>query len=290
MKTALVLLMCLVSIFIVFSCDGTWSGGNGCDATTPDDGNGNNTGDDGTNGCLDECGSDAEIVDVTTRSSGEYGSIDFMTPSNVGFVSLKTTLTVPKAPSGSTTQGTLFIWPGLMPGAGSGVTRGVIQPVLTWGSSCADYNAPKDAWWIAGMYVTGLGVCYWGDSMMVDVGDKLDITITKEGTMWKQVVKNTSKAGSPSVTYERSMNGKTQWWALFAIEVWVQAVKPTEDVIFTDTVLKFAGPAPDACMPSDIGPTDWLTSPYISKDGTTCCIPKMILRAKGVAATTPDVP
>lgn len=287
MKKVFVLFLCLVSVFIVFSCDGNGSGGgNGCDATTtPDDGNNQDDGSD----CLGACGSDAKVVNVTTRSSGEYGSIDFMTASNVGFVSLKTTLTVPKRPSGSTTQGTLFIWPGLMPGAGSGMlSRGVIQPVLTWGSSCADMYAPKDTWWIAGMYVTGMGVCYSGDSMTVDIGDKLDIEITNNGTMWTQVV--TNQSNGRSVTYSKSMNGKTQWWALFAIEIWEKAVKPTEDVIFTDTVLTFAGSAPAACMPSDIGPTDWLTSPHVSKDGTTCCIPKIILRAKGVAATTPNAP
>jgi len=280
MKKVFSILLCLLSMLIVVSCD--WTGGDGCDYTQPDEGNGANC----TGDCA--CGTDAEKVNVTTRSSGEYGSIDFMTSSRVGFVSLKTTLTVPKKPSGSTSQGTLFIWPGLMPGRGSGLTRGVLQPVLTWGSSCADMTAPKDTWWIAGMYVTGMGVCYNGDIMTVDVGDKLDIEMTNNGTMWTQVV--TNQSNGRSVSYDISMNGETQWWALFAIEVWVQAVKPTEDVIFTDTVLKFSGPAPDACMPSDIGPTDWLTSPSVSKDGTTCCIPKMILRAKGVAATTPNTP
>jgi len=240
----------------------------------------------------DPCGPNAEEVSTEPRTAGnaEYGSIDFETPRDIGFISLRTTLTVPKEASGSTSTATLFIWPGLMPGSGSPLSGGVLQSVLTWGSSCADitYN-PPNTWWIACMFVPYVGGCQQGDHMDVTFHDILDIEMTLNGTVWSQVA--TNRSNGQSVSFDIDMGGAPQFWALFAIETWDQRVKPTEDVIFTNTVLKMAGPAPsDSCQPTDTGPTDWLSPPRISQDGTMCCIDKIILRDQGVPATTPNEP
>lgn len=280
----------LVALLCIAGCD-NGSSDNGSDDNSSDDGSSNGGGstDGGSAGdtTTDPCGPDATPVSMTNKSSSQYGSIYFMTAQNIGFTSLKTTLTVPKRPSTSTSQGTLFLWPGLEPGRGSSITNlGVLQPVLTWGASCASSTVPKDTWWISCMYVTGMGVCSEGDSMTVAVGDKLDIEMWLDGTMWKQ--KATNRSNGKSVTFDIDLGGAIQYWALFAIEEPSQGVKPSEDIVFTDTVMKLAKSTPSACAPSDVGPTDWLSTPRVSKDGKTCCVSKMILRSQGVPATSPN--
>jgi hypothetical protein len=84
------------------------------------------------------------------------------------------------------------------------------------------------------------------------------------------------------------MGGAPQYWALFAVEVWDKAVTTTEDVFFTDTVMKFDKAAPSGCQVQDMGPTDWVSPPRLSKDQKTCCVSKIILREEGVKATSPD--
>ena len=66
-------------------------------------------------------------------------------------------------------------------------------------------------------------------------------------------------------------------------------VAPVEDVVFTQTVLTFATPV-TSCQPNTRGPNDYFSPPQASSDGLHCCISKVILRAKGVAATTPNTP
>jgi hypothetical protein len=71
-----------------------------------------------------------------------------------GWISLKASMRVPFVTS---PQGTVFIWPGLQPDGLSyfPIGNGVLQPVLTYGSSCAP-NPTKlvtHGWWISGQYV-----------------------------------------------------------------------------------------------------------------------------------------
>ena len=53
-------------------------------------------------------------------------------------VGLSTQLAVPSEPA---KRGTLFLWPGVQPDTGAlnylPISNGVLQPVLTWGPSCA---------------------------------------------------------------------------------------------------------------------------------------------------------
>ena len=78
------------------------------------------------------------------------------------FVDLRTTLTVPAPPPAT---GTLFLWPGLDPAPGGRnflpIDNGVLQPVLTWGASCAPGQQPiqYSTWWISGQVREHVWIC-----------------------------------------------------------------------------------------------------------------------------------
>ena len=67
-----------------------------------------------------------------------YGGVQVKMPVATQIVALSTVLTVPAKPPAS---GTLFLWPGLQPLPGGAnfnpIGNGVLQPVLTWGGTCA---------------------------------------------------------------------------------------------------------------------------------------------------------
>jgi hypothetical protein len=90
-------------------------------------------------------------------------------------------------------------------------------------------------------------------------------------------------------SFDIGLMGQTQNWALFEIEM-PTSNRPVSDVIFTSTVLTFADPAPEACQPSQRGKDDYIAAPQSSKDGTQCCISRIVLRADGVPATSPNEP
>lgn len=221
-----------------------------------------------------------------------YGNVEVQIPTSNHIVSLETTLAVPALPPAN---GTLFLWPGLQPlpnGANfDPIGEGVLQPVLTWGGTCAP-NAPNDysAWWISAQYVNVYNVemtpghtgCLGGDGMKVQVGDQLHITMTLSGTTWTQVV--TDEQSGKKVDFEIDMLGQAQDWAIFDIES--DAREPVSDVVFTHTVLTFASPAASSCDPSVRGQDDYFSAPETSSDGTHCCYDKITLRGQGVAATT----
>jgi hypothetical protein len=230
-----------------------------------------------------------------------YGFIDFVTSAKNPIVALDTTLTVPAKPPAS---GTLFLWPGLQPdGPGSmdlPINNGVLQPVLTWGPTCAP-NAPNGdaygSWWISAQYVNtyiamtspdyaDYGGCHGGPGMDVGVGDSLNLSMTLNGTSWIQTV--TDAQNGQSVTYTIDMMGQEQDIAEFDIEEYSQM--PLSDVVFTSTTLTFASSQPSACQPETRGTNDYFSAPEASSDGLHCCIQKLILRAQGVAATSPDSP
>jgi hypothetical protein len=173
------------------------------------------------------------------------------------------------------------------------VGNGVLQPVLTWGSSCAPKKpASYNDWWISGMYVNvttsaaGPTGCAGGDAMNVAVGDDLYMDIRLDGGKWVQFIRN--EQNGKTVDFVWDLKGQAQNRAIWDIEE-VSSTKPTEDIIFVDSVLSFASPA-TTCQPSQRGPRDYFTAPVLSPDGLHCCYSKIILRSPGVAATTPDQP
>jgi hypothetical protein len=149
-----------------------------------------------------------------------------------------------------------------------------------------------DHWWISGMYVGygqgsfGMG-CQGGDAMDVKTGDKLDIDISLNGTTWTQVI--TNRSNRKSVDFSNDLGGQKQQWVIFSIEI-QSATRPTDDVIFEDTVVKFSGSMPNACVPTSRGSDDYFSPPRASSDGKTCCLSKLILRASGVPASSPNTP
>lgn len=240
----------------------------------------------------DPCGPDAQLVTGSTRTQGA-GDTNLQTSGNVEILSVRTTLRVPSKPS--PTRGTLFLWPGLQPlRSDSTIGYGVMQPVLTWGTSCAPGSlSTYDQWWISSQYVgsppgslTNIK-CEGGPVMKVEVGDELDIEMKLEGTVWDQIV--TNKSNGKSVNFKRDMKGQKQQWLINEIEL-TGATKPVDDVIFTSMVVKLSDSMPKACVPNVKGSTDYFTPPRASADGKTCCIDKLILRASGIKPSSPDAP
>ncbi len=223
-----------------------------------------------------------------------YGDVEFTVSTKTQITRLRTTMAVPAKPPAS---GTLFLWPGLEPLTNGTnydpIGEGVLQPVLTWGGTCAP-TAPSnyDSWWISAQYVNTYGShmgytgCLGGQGIDVAVGDLLDIDMALAGTVWKQTV--TDRATSAVATYSLDMMAQAQNWALFIIES--DGSKPVSDVIFTSTTLDLADADAAACQPSARGQTDYFSPPRASPDGKTCCVSKIILRASGVAATSPNSP
>lgn len=243
-------------------------------------------------GATDACGAvPASLTrDNTARRTGSSGYAEYTTRVTSLLTRLQTKLTVPVKPPPS---GTIFLWPGVQPIRGPNfapINNGVLQPVLTWGSSCAP-GSPfgYSSWWISGLYVnisTSLAThrsCHGGPVMRVNPSDVLDIDIVQAGTVWKQVIKNLTSG--QMVDYSIDMRGQEQGRAIFDIELPTRA-KPVSDVVFTETVLTFASPLTRACTPATQGETDYVSKARLSADGTKCCIDRITLRAKGVAATT----
>jgi len=224
------------------------------------------------------------------------GSVDFKVKAGNRIVRLQTTLEVPARPNGNST---LFMWPGLEPLQGVSMNfdpigRGVLQPVLTWGSSCAPGGRlGANNYWISGMYVNvtsmepGYNGCYGGDVMDVAFGDKLlmDIRLKEGTTVWTQTVTNLSN--NMTVDFDFDLKEQDQNWALFEIEISTSTL-PSTDVIFTDSILTLAQSEPEACTPDSFGPNDYYSAPFVSKDGTKCCLERIVLREMGVPATTMD--
>jgi hypothetical protein len=244
----------------------------------------------------DPCGPDAKTVTGTPRK-GESGFIEIDASGDNQVLSVTTTMTVPSNPQPQ--QGTLFIWPGLQP-ADMNDPRGygVLQPVLTWGSSCAPGSLmSNDTWWISAQYVgSPAGAiysnikCEGGEVIKVKAGDKLDIEMVLNGTVWTQTV--TNQSNNTSGDFDKDLKGQEETRILFYIELPSGGFgpKPVDDVIFTSTVIKFSKSAQNDCVPITKGPTDYFSPPRVSTDGKTCCLSKIILRASGAKASSPDEP
>jgi hypothetical protein len=200
---------------------------------------------------------------------------------------VRTILTVPALPTAQ--SGTLFISPGIQPGGQNyePIENGVLEPVLTWGPSCAP-GSSSASWWIAGEYVNKYGTysgytgCHSGDGMAVQVGDPLSIRFTLDGTVWHQNVENLRDG--TLVSFDFDMLGQFQNY----IHFWMDPVsaEPVEDAIFTSTMVTFALPEATACQPIVRGNRDFFSNPHASADGTQCSIDRIVLRAQGIPAST----
>jgi hypothetical protein len=217
--------------------------------------------------------------------SREYAAVKYVTAASNPILSLKTTILVPKTP---TARQTLFIWPALQNRGGADPGRignGILQPVLTWGGSCAP-KSPRDvysAWWMSAMYVNvsssaaGATGCAGGDFMTTEVGDLLEIEIFGKGNDWTQSVLDLRTMQKVDFTID--LKGQVQNWATWAVEVPSgETIKPADDTVFTQNVLTFQMPV-TSCQPSQAGSADYFSAPVLSSDGLHCCYDKIILRA-----------
>lgn len=217
----------------------------------------------------------------------EYAGVKYLARTPNEIVSFKTTLVVPKTP---TTKQTLFIWPGLQSRDGAAdpgrVGNGVIQPVLTWGGSCAPKLPPNpyDAgWWIAGMYVNvttgaaGASGCAGGDYLTTSLGDWLEIDMFLKDGKQAQTIKNVQT--NKTVDFSIDLKGQVQNEAMWLIEQPSgTSVKPAEDTIWLQNVLTFSKPV-TSCQPRSKGSADYFSAPTLSTDGLHCCWDKIILKA-----------
>jgi hypothetical protein len=217
-----------------------------------------------------------------------YGKVVISSSGNRNrIVELKTTLTVPPEPA---PFGILFLWPGLQPVPDSPtflpIDDGVLQPVLTWGDSCAPNDQPPvySTWWISAQYVNTVGNqpdfmgCLGGPGISVNVGDTLEIDMRLTGMVWRQNV--TDLQTGESASFSKDMMGQAMNEADFVIEE--DASAPVSIVVFSDTTITFASPDDADCKLTQRGQTDYVSVPEPSADGTSCYVQQMILRAEGI--------
>jgi len=246
-------------------------------------GNSGATGDSGAGGA----GSIDAGPEAPGGTIGDYGSVYFISNTRTQIVRLQTTMIVPPKPAAS---GTLFLWPGLEPLSGSAhfgpIGTGVLQPVLTWGNSCAPGVQPRaySTWWISAQYVNTLGSatgymgCFGGQVMSVNVGDELTIDMQLVGSSWSQTV--TDLQTSKSVSFSEDLAEQAQNWAMFVIEEYSSA--PVSAITFRDTVITYGAADAADCKLDTRGPTDFVSVPVASADGLKCSVAQIILRAKGI--------
>ncbi|MGB6874517.1 MAG: hypothetical protein WBD87_00650, partial [Candidatus Acidiferrales bacterium] len=207
------------------------------------------------------------------------------------FVGLQTTLTVPPLPPVPTAPGAaLFLWPGLDPATSSTnflpINNGVLQPVLSWGPSCAPaaQPAPFSSWWISAQYVNTFGSdpgysgCLSGSSMLVNPGDVLLINLSLDAAsgVWTQTVTDANTI--QSVAFSIDMQGQRQNWAYWAMEFWYGAAINTP-VTFTNTTITFQSPDTAGWCSSSQGANSAYiyTPPAPQNSATQCFISSVVL-------------
>jgi hypothetical protein len=206
-------------------------------------------------------------------------------------VGLQTTLIVPPFPPVPPVAGAaLFLWPGLISATNSvnflPINNGVLQPVLSWGPSCAPtpQPAPFSSWWIAGQYVNtygsdpGYAGCFSGNSMLVAPGDVLLLRMALDAAtgVWKETV--TDSNTNQTVTYSINMRNQGQNWAYFVIEAWYGATINTP-VLFSNTTITFQSPdtAGYCSVSQGAGNAYAMTPPTLQNSGTECLIGSIVL-------------
>jgi hypothetical protein len=96
----------------------------------------------------------------------------------------------------------------------------------------------------------------------------------------------TDEQNGTSVSFDWDLLGQDQDMALFIIEDTHNS--PSEDLIFRSSSLTFASPASSACAVGSRGTNDYVVAPRPLNNGIECCIPRIVLRTKGVPATSPN--
>ena len=123
--------------------------------------------------------------------------------------------------------------------------------------------------------------------MLAEPEQLLDIDIHLAGTEWVQKV--VSRDTMEASDFSLDLNGQAQGRVFFHVEL-PTSNRPTEDIIFTNTVLSMDMSDPNACQPVMLGMNAYASKPRVSSDGKHCCIDRIVLRAPGVMATTTDPP
>lgn len=185
----------------------------------------------------------------------------FTDPVSAPYNYFASTIIVPAVPQPA--WQTLFFWPGLQPLNAPNyfpIDNGVLQPVLTYGPSCApnpnnlEIDFPNQ-WWISAQYVNTFGNhpghvgCLGGDRMIVSPRDELRLVMelvgsNSNGTVWRQIV--TNLRNGQSVQFSIDMLGQPQAWAEYVMEIpggWHSNV-PTFEV--RDIELRTVGSAASA--------------------------------------------
>lgn len=182
---------------------------------------------------------------------------------------------------------TLFLWPGLQPNGKNylPIDNGVLQPVLTWGSSCAPGKQPTtySSWWVSAQYVNTYGSepgytgCLGGEVMKVNVGDTLLMEMNLKGTVWKQKV--TNLRNKLVVTFDIDLKNQNQNRADFAIEIY-DGLKPSTEINFTDININFDSASSDNCKIVSKGDLDYVSTPKLFEGGKRCELQTITLRVK----------
>jgi len=201
-------------------------------------------------------------------------------------IQLHTRLRVPERPA---SQGTLFLWPGLQPYGRNfqPIDNGVLQPVLTWGKSCAPGEQPAlySTWWVSAQYVNTYGHepgytgCLGGSVMAVRPGEILNELMWLDGTKWHQVVTNESTG--EHVDFVIDMKGQAQTEIIFEIESWASA--SIDDVEFLGTEFTMRNPEPNACLPLKPNSAEVVFGISANPQGTVCHIDRIVLSLHTVA-------
>lgn len=232
---------------------------------------------------------------VTSGRVGGPGLIEYDVDAPNVFNRLRTTLSVPAQPAPS---GQIFIWSGLQPTPNGmnfqPIGNGALLPVLTWGPSCApDAPAGYSSWWISPTY-SNLSAsdpqysgCHTGKAVVASPKQLLDIEVRLDGTKWTEKIVNRDTLAMSEFSLD--LKGQAQGRVFFDIEL-PTSNKPTEEIVYTNTVLSMDMSDPNACQPIVRGMNDFASKPRVSSDGRHCCIDRIVLRASGVMATTMDPP
>ncbi|WP_097235655.1 hypothetical protein [Streptomyces sp. 1331.2] len=220
-------------------------------------------------------GGGADKAGGTAGSVHNQGRVNLYTPASNQIVGLSTSFVVPPMPS---KVGTTFLWPGLEP-VDNGVNfepigKGVLQPVLTWGPSCAPAaGKPAEAyssWWISGQYVNTLGSqpgdqgCFSGAAMLVKPGDKLEVDLKLESAsgQWVQTIGDKGKR----VSFSFDLQGQAQDRVMFYIENY-DGAPYAGPLSFSHTTVTFAKADSSTCL-------SWAAVPGVrsAKHGRKCVI------------------
>ncbi|KAJ3250386.1 hypothetical protein HDU77_006720 [Chytriomyces hyalinus] len=239
------------------------------------------------------------------------------------FSAFKATMVVPQQP---VKPGSYFIWLGLESTSSSAnykpVGNGVLQPVLTFGHSCApntDQIAnPNGTWYVSGLYVN-LGQdnnfpeafgCKGGNVMDVMPGDHLVSSITRMpgSSIWVQTITNKGKACQPqsggvplskngkdcSVQFSYDMMNQAQTFAILEVELLHNAtvdfnVEFRDILLSTDTRDSSVDSGAFCSSAAVLGTVEKCSDIKLREDGLLCKVHSCVFQASRVNPITETV-